>query len=96
MPLTMTLKDAGVTLLIDDSVTPSKIEKAMSRKKVLAVQTIGGKLCLVRGGDIVLVREITAEEIAENKKMAEEARERDKRFTPAQPKAFIPGTNHRM
>jgi hypothetical protein len=93
MPFTMTLKDAGVTLLVNDSVPITKIGAAMKRGGVLAVQTVGGKLCLVRGSDVVLVREITDSEIEANNKAVAEQREKEARFHPA-PQRIIPGNRH--
>jgi F0F1-type ATP synthase epsilon subunit len=104
MPLTITLEKGGMTLLVDDSVSLEEIMKAMSggevdrkwkangrrdRGTIIHFSTVTGKSCIVRADDIVFVREITPDEVEENRKKVQEQIEKEKRFTPA-PKLAVP------
>jgi hypothetical protein len=99
MPLTVSLRDSGITLLIQGGAEELEmLMKAMSgdlsnrkwkangridRGTIIHLTTITGKACIVRADDITLIREITDEDVAKNKKEVEEAAEKEKRFQPA-------------
>jgi len=107
MPLTVSLRDSGITLLVHGG--PAELDMLMramsgdlSNKKwkangridrgtILHLTTITGKSCVVRADDITLIREISDEDVAKNKKEVEEAAEKERRFHPSPIIQRIPG-----
>jgi F0F1-type ATP synthase epsilon subunit len=89
MPLTLTLKEAGLTLLVDDEYSIERMAGLMRKDRTVVLATVTGKKCVVRTRDITFVREITPDEVEENKKQVQAQLEKERRFTPA-PKLSVP------